>query len=92
MKRSIDQGDNCLYCILGNKSDLKIEREITYQEGLEFLKSLLIDQLSVNDYINIKLQEITTKDTASIKTFFQDIHDILMIKHKHHLSFDPTQQ
>ena len=70
--------------IVGNKCDLDEEdREVSFEEGQEWVQEYLEEYCENKDEIDITFMEVSAKSGANIDSLFEEISRKLIEKHKH---------
>eukprot|EP00356_Strombidium_inclinatum_P014528 CAMPEP_0170492536 /NCGR_PEP_ID=MMETSP0208-20121228/12399_1 /TAXON_ID=197538 /ORGANISM="Strombidium inclinatum, Strain S3" /LENGTH=195 /DNA_ID=CAMNT_0010768291 /DNA_START=6 /DNA_END=593 /DNA_ORIENTATION=+ len=70
--------DSASTLVVGNKSDLDDEREVTYEEGAAFIEEYKENQ---EDEPNIKFVEVSAKEGTNISAMFESISVELLEAH-----------
>jgi len=95
--------EDCLYYVIGNKCDLDDEglREVSYEEGEQWVQDYVEENCEDEDEIDIKFLEVSAKTGTNIYALFEEIAVKLLDKHHkfllskgikpNQLRVDPTQ-
>ena len=75
--------EECLYYVIGNKCDLDDEglREVSYEEGEQWVKDYVEENCEDEDEIDIKFLEVSAKNGTNIFALFEEIAVKLLDKH-----------
>jgi len=73
----------CLYYIIGNKCDLDEddEREVSYEEGEQWVEDYKEEFCEQEDEIDIKFVEVSAKEGTNINSLFEEISVKLLERH-----------
>ena len=73
----------CLYYIIGNKCDLDEddEREVSYEEGEQWVEDYKEEFCEQDDEIDIKFVEVSAKEGTNINSLFEEISVKLLERH-----------
>ena len=74
------QGMECFYYIVGNKCDLDDVREVSTEEGQEWVESYKED-LDEDEDIDLKFMEVSAKSGLNIQILFEEISKKLLMKY-----------